>query len=184
VRDFFDNTGDNKLFGTMSIRRTVTNHTGGPVSYLAFRVVQITTAPQRQGIADLRVLNSDDITVQLSNGQEVPVSGTYVETPPEQPNGGALNSSLGVGVINLGEVTLEHGETVNVQFLLGIMKTGTFRFYINVEAFDETCGDCPAAKEYQPAVKALKARKARKSNLRPGVQSGAPPRAPFRGRRP
>jgi hypothetical protein len=167
VRDFVDTTGDNKTFGTMSIRRTVTNNTGGPVDYLSFRVVQITTLPQVAGQADLRVLDSDDITVTLSNGTQVPVSGTYVETPPAQPNGGALNSSIGVGVINLG-TTLQNGESVNVQFLLGVVKTGSFRFYINVEAFPEC--DCPPA----AAVQDSESQKSQKSQPRSSVQTARP----------
>jgi predicted extracellular nuclease len=174
VRDLTD-TGQNKTFGTMSIRRTVTNNTGGPITYLAFRVVQITTAPQTAGVADLRVLDSDNITVTLSNGTEVDVSGTYVETPPDQPNGGALNTSVGVGFINLDENTVENGESVNVQFLLGVEKTGSFRFYINVEAFDESIPS--AAPVWASSLKKLKSLK---SQPRSGIKSA--PRQRARGR--
>jgi hypothetical protein len=151
VRDLAD-TGQNKSFGTMSIRRTFTNGTGGPVDYLAFRVVQITTFPQTPSDADLRVLDSADIVVTLSNGTQVNVRGTYVETPPDQPNGGALNSSLGVGFINLEGNQIEDGETVSVQFLLGVEKTGAFRFYINVEAYEDcACAETPLkAQKAQP----------------------------------
>ncbi|HEX8284854.1 MAG TPA: lamin tail domain-containing protein [Pyrinomonadaceae bacterium] len=173
VRDFLD-TGLNKSFGTMSIRRTFTNNTGGPVEYLAFRVVQITTYPQTPALADLRVLDSSDINVTLSNGTEVPVSGTFVEQPPTQFNGGGHNSSLGVNVLDLGG-TLEDGDSISVQFLLGIEKTGTFRFYINVEAFDD-CG-CPAASESQ------KTQKAQKGQPRVGVLDAERPKTkPRRGR--
>ncbi|HEX8354360.1 MAG TPA: endonuclease/exonuclease/phosphatase family protein, partial [Pyrinomonadaceae bacterium] len=177
VRDFND-TGENKSFGTMSIRRTVTNNTGGPITYLAFRVVQITTWPQTPALADLRALDSGDITVTLSNGTEVDVSGTYVEQPPVQPNGGALNSSLGVGVINLGGATLQNGETVNVQFLLGVEKTGSFRFYINVEAFDESVP--AAAPEW--AVPTLNRQRSLKSQPGFGVKNAPRQRARGRGR--
>jgi hypothetical protein len=168
VRDLTD-TGQNKQFGTMSIRRTFTNGTGGPVDYLSFRVVQITTFPPGTPDADLRVLDSADIVVTRSDGSQVDVRGTHVETPPEQPNGGALNSSLGVGYINLEGNTIEDGETVSVQFLLGVEKTGAFRFYINIEAFDE-CG-CPAASEAQ---------KAQKGQPRVGVLKSAKPKPRFR----
>ncbi|MCA1614629.1 MAG: hypothetical protein LC795_10915 [Acidobacteria bacterium] len=174
VRDFGD-TGQNKSFGTMSIRRTFTNNTGGPVDYLSFRVVQITTFPQTPAYADLRVLDSGDITVTRSDGTEVDVRGTYVEQPPTQPNGGALNSSLGVGYINLDGNTIEDGETVSVQFLLGVEKTGSFRFYINVEAFDDCV--CPA-----PAV--LQSQKDQKSQPRASEQDAVRPKPRrARGRR-
>jgi uncharacterized protein len=172
VRDLND-TGQNKSFGTMSIRRTVTNNTGGPVDYLAFRIVQITTFPQSAGVADLRVLDSDDITVTLTNGTPVDVRGTYVEQPPTQLNGGALNSSLGVGYINIDGNTLEDGESVNVQFLLGVEKTGTFRFYINVEAFDDCA--CPASTLSPGAAKWMKS--LQKKGPRPSVQSAPRPKA-------
>ncbi len=172
VRDLAD-TGQNKSFGTMSIRRTVTNNTGGTVDYLTFRVVQITTFPVASPAdADLRVLDSADIVVTLSNGTQVNVRGTYVETPPDQPNGGALNSSLGVGFINLEGNTIENGETVSVQFLLGVEKTGSFRFYINVEAFDDS----------EPP--AFKNQKALKSQPRASAQDAVKPkRRPARGHR-
>jgi hypothetical protein len=162
VRDLAD-TGRNKSFGTMSVRRTFTNSTGGPVDYLTFRVVQITTyPPAAAGDADLRVLDSADITVTRSNGTQVDVRGTYVRQP-EQPNGGALNSSLGVGYINLEGNALEDNETVSVQFLLGVEKTGSFRFYINVEASDCAC----------PAVTDLQTRKAQKAQPRASEQDAA-----------
>ena len=172
VRDLLD-TGQNKSFGTMSIRRTITNNTGAPVDYLSFRVVQITTFPPSPADADLRVLDSADIVVTRSNGTQVDVRGTYVEQPPNQLNGGAHNSSIGVGYINLEDNPIEDGETVSVQFLLGVEKTGSFRFYVNVEAFDECT--CPEALE----SKGTKAKtKAKKSEPRASVQSKAAKRRP------
>ena len=133
----------------MSIRRTITNNTGSTIDYLAFRVIAITTFPQVAGQADLRVLDSEDIEV-LVNGSPVNVSGTYVEQPPPQPNGGALNSSLAVNVISLDEESLEPGESISVQFLLGVEKPGAFRFYVNIEAFDEC--ECPPTPESSGAA--------------------------------
>jgi predicted extracellular nuclease len=137
VRDLTANPGGNASFGTMSIRRTVTNNTGGPITYIAFRIVQITTYPPASDAADLRALDSSDITVTLSNGTPVDVRGTFVEQPPNQPLGGGLNSSMAIGFLNLGG-EVANGDSINVQFLLGIEKTGAFRFYINVEAFNES----------------------------------------------
>jgi hypothetical protein len=146
-RDFTSDPNNNATFGTLSIRRTVTNHTGGTISYIAFRIVEITTHPTPgAGVADLRALDSDSITVTLADGvTQVPVSGTFVEMPPNQPHGGALNSSMAVGYISLDGNTIADGESFNVQFLLGVQKTGTFRFYVNIEAFDESEFTMPSA---------------------------------------
>jgi hypothetical protein len=56
-----------------------------------------------------------------------------VEQPPTQANGGGWNSSMLVGNVNLG-APLNDGDSVSVQFKLGVMQTGTFRFFINIEA--------------------------------------------------
>ncbi len=126
----------NGTFGTLSIRRTITNNTGAPVRYLAFRIIDITTAPTPPtGTADVRALDSEDIEVTV-NGEPVDVRGTFVEQPPVQPNGGGLNSSMAVGFIDIAN-QLEDGESINVQFLLGIQQTGTYRFYVNIEMIND-----------------------------------------------
>jgi hypothetical protein len=61
------------------------------------------------------------------------VQGTTLEQPPSQPNGGGFGSTLSVGTITLG-TPLANGASVNVRFLLGIQQTGSFKFYINLEA--------------------------------------------------
>jgi hypothetical protein len=118
----------------MEIRRTFTNNTGAPVSRLRFRLVDITTFvfPPVSGQADLRALNSTDVVVTV-NGNPVNVRGTTLEEPPTQGNGGGWNSSMNVGFINLG-APLGPGASVSVRFNLGVMATGTFRFFINIEA--------------------------------------------------
>jgi hypothetical protein len=63
----------------------------------------------------------------------VTVLGTTLETPPAQPNGGGINSTLSSGTITSG-TPLAPGASINVRFVLGIQTTGTFRFYIIVEA--------------------------------------------------
>ncbi|MFL6253420.1 MAG: Calx-beta domain-containing protein [Pyrinomonadaceae bacterium] len=133
VRDF--GMVPNGTFGTLSIRRTITNNTGATVRYLAFRVIDITTNPAPAGTADLRALDSEDMQVMV-NGNPVDVLGTFVEQPPNQPNGGGLNSSMAVGSINL-ETPLNDGDSVNVQFLLGIQQTGGYRFYVNIEMIND-----------------------------------------------
>ncbi|MBV9927729.1 MAG: lamin tail domain-containing protein [Acidobacteria bacterium] len=157
VRDFTSNPSQHSPMGTLSIRRTITNHTGAPVFYLAFRIIDMTTFPVPTGTADLRAIDSDDIQVTI-NGSPVDVRGTYVEQPPNQTNGGGLNSSMGVGYVNLGENALEDGESINVQFLLGIVQTGGYRFYVNIEMLTDTPfpPDAPAAPLNAPAAHKMK----------------------------
>ena len=121
-------------FGTLSIQRRFKNTTALPVTRLRFRVVDITTlsspvasSPQ----ADMRVLTSTGV-VTNSQGQEVvTVTGLTLETPPAQTNGGGLNSTLTVA---LPGGALAPGNTIDVQFLLGVQQQGNFRFLVNVEA--------------------------------------------------
>jgi len=136
-------------FGTISIRRTVTNNSGAPITRLRFRVVEITTFPRPNATdADVRVLSSSNTTVTLTGGAQVPVSGTTLEQPPTQPLGGGWNSSLLTGTIDFSN-PLPDGESVNVQFLLGVQQTGNFRFFIKVEAGDEPIGVVAAAPDNQ-----------------------------------
>jgi hypothetical protein len=60
------------------------------------------------------------------------VQQTTLEVPPAQPNGGGFNSTLSVSAVTLA-TPLADGASVNVQFMLGIQQTGTFKFFINVE---------------------------------------------------
>jgi hypothetical protein len=157
-RDFTPDPANNSPQGTLTIRRRITNNTGANVTRLRFRVIIITGFP-RQGTdtADLRVRTSSDTTV---NAQ--PVSGTVVEAPSVSNNGG-LNTSLAVPSVTTGPVSsdepaaggddatatggvpvyedtvglaapLANGSSLNVQFLLGVVQPGKFRFYVNIEA--------------------------------------------------
>jgi hypothetical protein len=63
----------------------------------------------------------------------VTVHGTTLETPPAQPLGGALNSSLTTGTITLA-TPLANGASINLHFLLGVQSSGAFKFFFNVEA--------------------------------------------------
>jgi hypothetical protein len=133
VRDLTSNPGNNSTFGTLSIRRAFINNTGGNVTRLRFRIIDMTTFPTPAGIADLRALSSTQVIVNLTGGGNATVEGTTLETPPAQPNGGGINSSMNAGTVTLG-TPLANGQTLNLQFLLGVQQTGSFRFYINVEA--------------------------------------------------
>lgn len=145
VRDFTSVPANNSTFGTISIRRRWVNNTGASVTRLRFRIIDITTFPAPSGIADLRPLTSGAVVVAGINdsvtctaaGQPTPcsvtVQGTTLETPPSQPNGGGFNTTLSAGTVTLG-TPLANGASINLQFLMGIQQTGTFRVYVNVEA--------------------------------------------------
>ena len=147
VRDFTSDPANNSTFGTLSIRRRFVNNTGGNVTRLRFRVVDQTTFPAPSGFADLRTRTSpsvvvgginDSATCAATGAPATPpctatAQGTTLETPPAQPNGGAFNGSYSAGTVTLG-TPLANGASINLQFLLGIQQTGTFKFFINVEA--------------------------------------------------
>ncbi|MGB8510177.1 MAG: lamin tail domain-containing protein [Pyrinomonadaceae bacterium] len=129
--------------GTISIRRSFTNNTDDTLAYLSFRVIDMTTlnSPNVFGgaqQADLRLVTSGDAeTFTNSQGRAVVIRGTVLEfddgeTEPNQPNGGGLNSTVHVDVPG----GLAVGETVDVQFLLTVVKSGLFRFYVNFEGFN------------------------------------------------
>jgi subtilisin-like proprotein convertase family protein len=147
VRDFTSDPPNNSTFGTLDFRRRVVNNTGGSVTRLRYRIIDITTFPAPSGFADFRTRTStlvvvsginDSATCLASNGVAttpctVNVQGTTLEQPPSQPNGGAFNSTFSSGTVTLG-TPLANGASINVRFLFGIQQTGTFKFYINVEA--------------------------------------------------
>jgi hypothetical protein len=137
----------NAANGTLSVRRRFINNTGAPVTRLRFRIVDISSAAVTGATADVRALTSAVITVNgvtdtatclASNGVPttpctVTVQGTVLEQPPNQPLAGAQNSTMGAATINLGS-PLAPGASINLQFLLGVEKTGSFKFFFNVEA--------------------------------------------------
>ena len=143
-RDITSVPANNSTFGTLSIRRRVTNVTGAPVTRLRFRLVELTTHPTPGGgQADLRAISSTPVVVMNINDAGtcspapapcvLTVEGTTLEAPPNQPGGGGYNSTLSAGTILLAS-PMANNTAINLQFLLGIETTGTFRFYIIVEA--------------------------------------------------
>jgi len=139
VRDFTSNPPQNSTFGTLDVRRTIVNNTGGNVTRLRFRVVDLTTFPAPSGIADLRPRTSTNVVVTVdrppcgSGTSNVTVNGTTLEQPPSQPNGGGFNSALSAGTVTLA-TPVANGASIDVRFLLGIQQTGSFKFFFNVEA--------------------------------------------------
>jgi hypothetical protein len=146
VRDFTQDPANNSQFGTLSLRKRVTNNTGANVTRLRFRIVEVTTFPPPSSFADLRARTSGSVVVTGVNDSGtcgllplpcvVTVQGTTLEeaaAPNNQPNGGGYNSSLSAGTVTM-STPLAPGASINVQFLLGIQQTGTFRFFVNIEA--------------------------------------------------
>ncbi len=132
-RDLTSDSANNSTFGTLTIRRRFTNNTGQPVSSLRFRIMNITTFPSPGGgIADVRARSSADTSVTITGGASVTVRGTTLDAPA-QPMGGGYNSTLSAGTITLG-TPLAAGASIDVQFLLGVQATGTFRFFVYIEA--------------------------------------------------
>jgi hypothetical protein len=143
VRDFTSDPANNSTFGTLDIRKRIHNTTGSPVTRLRFRIIDITTFPVPGGYADMRARTSTAVVVSGVNDPQtcpggvtpctVTVQGTTLETPPSQPNGGGFNSSLSADTVTLA-TPIAPGASINVRFLLGLQGTGTFKFFVNVEA--------------------------------------------------
>lgn len=137
----------NATNGTLSIRRRFVNNTGANITRLRFRVVDISAFPTSGAVADVRALTSTTVTISgvadsatclASTGSAttpctVAVLGTTLDQPPGQALGGALNSSMSAGTITL-STPLSSGASINLQFVLGIQRTGSFKFFVNVEA--------------------------------------------------
>ena len=133
--------------GRSRLRRRFVNNTGGNVTRLRFRVVDITTFPAPSGFADLRPRTSASVVVGGHRRRRdlrghrcagtppctVTVQGTTLETPPAQPNGSGFNGSVSAGTVTLG-TPLANGASINLQLLNGIQQTGNFKLYLNIEA--------------------------------------------------
>jgi hypothetical protein len=146
VRDPLPDVPNNSTLGTVSVRRRFVNQTGGPITRLRFRIIDLSSFPVTDSVAaDLRPRTSTTTTVSGINDVAtcaaegftppctVTLQGTTLETPAAQPNGGGLNSSLSVGSVSLA-TPLAAGASVNVQFLLGVQTNGTYRFVCELEA--------------------------------------------------
>jgi hypothetical protein len=139
VRDFTSDPANNSTFGTLDIRRTFTNNTGGSVTRLRFRIIDLDTFPAASGFADLRPRTSTAVVVTVdrppcgSGTSNITVQGSTLEQPPSQPNGGGFNSSMSAGTVTLG-TPLANGASIDTRFLVGIQQTGNFRIYLNIEA--------------------------------------------------
>jgi autotransporter-associated beta strand protein len=119
----------NGALGTLSLRRRFTNNTGQALSKLRFRVADLSTWNGRQVFgsqAELRVL---DATLEGLSG----LKATKLESTPAQPHGGGINAGLLIdGALTLSS-PLGPGQSVDVEFLLGVMRGGTYQFILVVE---------------------------------------------------
>jgi hypothetical protein len=62
------------------------------------------------------------------------VVGTILEQPPTQAIGGGINSTVTVTLAS----PLPAGQTVAVEWLLGVKQGGNFRFTVSIEALQNT----------------------------------------------
>jgi autotransporter-associated beta strand protein len=122
----------NGALGTLSLRRRFTNNTAQTISKLRFRVADVSTWNSRLifgNQAEMRVL--DATLVGLSG---TGLLATTVETPPQHPDGGGVNTGMAVnGSLTLLQ-PLAPGQSLDVELLLGVMKGGSYQFVITVEA--------------------------------------------------
>ena len=125
----------NAPLGTLVIRRKIVNNTGVTLTSLKGRLMDFTTLNSpgytNTGQCDLRAISSGDANITLTDGSTVLVKGTTVEQPPNQPNGGGYNSTY---IIPLPAGGLPPGGSINVQFVLGVVRSGSFRFFFITEA--------------------------------------------------
>ena len=135
VRDLTSDPAHNSTFGTVTIRRTITNSTAAPLTTLRFRISELSTFPSPSGVADLRPITSTSSTVTV-NGVVTTVLGTTLEQPPNQPNGGGFNTTMGVAL----DTPLETGASVAIQIRLGIQQTGKFRLCGNLQSLPSAGG--------------------------------------------
>jgi hypothetical protein len=125
--------------GTLSIQRRFVNSTGATVTRLRFRVVDITTAPTPSvPIADVRLLTSNGVTrAPAVVPPGVLLRGLTLEQTIPQQFGGGYNSGVTVDLSATPNGKLLPGEWLDVQFLLGVAKGGSFRFFVVVEAVQQ-----------------------------------------------
>jgi hypothetical protein len=130
--------------GRLEIRRRVDNNTASTVTRLRFRIMEMTTGPTPPtGTADLRAITSSSVMLTVNDPVtcaktgtptttpcQVTAQATTLETPPTQTVGGGYNSTLSVSIPG----GLAPGASIDVNFALGIYQSGSFRFYIIVEA--------------------------------------------------
>lgn len=127
---------------TLYLRRVITNDSGAEIDSLRFRVSQITTGstpapPSTQAI--LRVVSDSNTSVSY-NGTTYTLAPMTLDAPASSnTDGGGLNSSLTVSLPASTSCTdvsgdcLLAGQSIDVEFELGVQQGGSFQFYFNAE---------------------------------------------------
>ncbi len=125
--------------GTLQFRRRLTNNTGDYVTRLRLHVTDLTTlyspgytptGPQ----ADLRPMSHEDVTLTTPTSIGVDdLRGLTLEMPPFQPIDGGVNSTLDID-LSLFEGPMPPGGTIDINVVMNIWKTGSYRYFINIEA--------------------------------------------------
>ncbi|HEX2084735.1 MAG TPA: lamin tail domain-containing protein, partial [Solirubrobacteraceae bacterium] len=132
VRDATAQPAESSTHGTVVLRRRITNRTGQPITRLRFRVADLTTYPVPGGTADLRARTIGQ-TVVTVGGEPRTVKGTTLEAAASQPNRGGVNASLSVPTVSQLS-PLGPGESIDVQFLVGLQSTGDYRICLHSES--------------------------------------------------
>ncbi|HET8783513.1 MAG TPA: lamin tail domain-containing protein [Pyrinomonadaceae bacterium] len=132
VRSLVSDPANNSTFGTIDIRRKLTNSTGLAIHRLRVRIIDLTTFPSPSGTADLRARTSPAVVVSLSGGGTTTVQGTTLETPPQQVNGGGVNSSMSAETITL-LTPLVNGGSINLRFRFGVQQEGKYKYCAVIE---------------------------------------------------
>jgi uncharacterized delta-60 repeat protein len=125
--------------GILKIRRTYTNKTGADVRRLRFRVFDLTTLNNSEGVpapvADLRVISSQNEILNTAFGNTTALALTR-EEPPDQTTttlDGGLHTTLSADTVTLTN-PLRAGQSINVGYWLRVVSGGRFRFFVNIEA--------------------------------------------------
>ncbi|HEU4769150.1 MAG TPA: lamin tail domain-containing protein, partial [Pyrinomonadaceae bacterium] len=132
VRNFSSDPANNSSFGTIDVRRRLTNSTGFPITRLRVRLIDVTTFPAPSGTADLRLRSSSTILVPIGGGLSQQVRGTTLEQPPNQANGGGVNSTVSANTVQLA-TPLNNGSSINLRFLFGVQQQGNFSYCAVIE---------------------------------------------------
>ncbi len=125
-----DNRTYNASTGTLTVRRTITNTSNTQtITALWVRYTSITTYGDTTA-------NQALLTAQTATGGETVdgkyITGTTVDQPPNQPNGGGLGTSL---LIDVGDGGLAPGQSINVDLQFHVARGGSFSFGYNAEIY-------------------------------------------------
>ena len=132
--DCLDCNNDSSNLGKLFFRRKWTNQMSQCVTELRWRTIEITTAPVPVGTADLRVLSTTQV---LPPSDCLSCNGAQVDKA-SATKGGGWNTSAhhggSAGVIDLSTNPIPPGGQILTNFGYGVMQTGSYRVFINVEA--------------------------------------------------